>query len=213
MSGRRGIGNRGSGTRGIGRRRLAVVGTGVLCLSGLAGGYLAAPAFAESAAAEAAHRTPLVPGTACTITAKACVDLDTNRAWLFKDGKVIRGPVKIASGGDGDETPTGHSLRVYRKEADHKSQEFPLDNGQPAPMPWSVFFQDGGIAFHGGDLDDETAGCVRLGDADAKAWFDYLQVGDQVQVVKAEEELKARSGEVSHDAAYDEDDGDDEDSE
>ncbi len=213
MTGRRRIGNRGSGTGGTGRRRLAVVGTGVLCLSGLAGGLLAAPAFAESAAAAAAHRTPLVPGTACTITAKACVDLDSNRAWLFKDGKVIRGPVKIASGGEGDETPTGHSLRVYRKAADHASQEFPLDNGQPAPMPWSVFFQDGGIAFHGGDLDDETAGCVRLGAADAKAWFDYLQVGDQVQVVRAEEELKARSGERGHDADYDKDDGDDEDSE
>ena len=62
--------------------------------------------------------------------------------------QVVRGPVKISSGGTGKETPVGHSLRVFRKEKDHKSSEFRLANGQPAPMPWTVFFADGGIAFH-----------------------------------------------------------------
>jgi hypothetical protein len=193
------------------RRRVAAIGASVACLSGLAGGYLAAPAFAQSAAATIAHQQALVPGTACTVAAKACVDLETQKAWLFKDGKVMRGPVKISSGGPGEETPTGHSLRVYRKEAMHLSEESRMPNGQPAKMPWSVFFEDGGIAFHGGDPARDSAGCIHLDEPDAKAWFDYLQVGDQVQVVKGSEELAARNG-GGHDADYDAHDSEDEDS-
>jgi lipoprotein-anchoring transpeptidase ErfK/SrfK len=131
-------------------------------------------------------------GTPCSVSAKACVDLDSQRAWLIKDGKIMRGPVKIASGGNGEETPVGHSLRVYRKEKDHVSQESRLPNGQPAPMPWSVFFEDGGIAFHSGSPSRSSGGCIHLEPADAEAWFNYLQIGDQVQVVKAAEELAAR---------------------
>jgi lipoprotein-anchoring transpeptidase ErfK/SrfK len=174
------------------RRRIAVVLASTVGLSALTGVYLAGSASADTAAARAAYQTPLVPGTPCTTTAKSCVDLESQKAWLFKDGKIMRGPVAIASGGNGQETPVGHSLRVYRKEKDHKSLESRLPNGQPAPMPNSVFFEDGGIAFHGGDPRRSSAGCIHLGVADSQAWFDYLQVGDQVQVVKGSEELAAR---------------------
>jgi hypothetical protein len=146
----------------------------------------------EAPAATAARAQPLVVGTPCSVSAKACVDLDSQRAWLIENGKVIRGPVKIASGGNGEETPVGHSLRVYRKEKDHLSQESRLPNGQPAPMPWSVFFEDGGIAFHSGSPSRSSGGCIHLEPVDAEAWFNYLQIGDQVQVVKAAEELAAR---------------------
>jgi lipoprotein-anchoring transpeptidase ErfK/SrfK len=50
-------------------------------------------------------------------------------------------------------------------------------------MPWAVFFADGGIAFHAGTPGTNTAGCVKLGDDDAQAFFEYLQVGDPVQIV------------------------------
>ena len=120
------------------------------------------------------------------------MDLDTQRAWLLHDGKITRGPVKIASGGNGEETPIGHSLRVYRKDKDHLSQESRLPDGQPAPMPWSVFFQDGGIAFHSGSPSRSSAGCIHLAPADAEAWFNDLQIGDQVQVVRASQEEAAR---------------------
>ena len=180
----------------VSMRRVTVVATGALGLLALAGGILAAPAFAdgpsESAAAIASRQVPLAAGTPCITTAKACVDLESQKAWLIKDGKIMRGPVKISSGGNGKETPIGHSLRVYRKEKDHKSQESRLPNGQPAPMPWSVFFEDGGIAFHGGSPSRSSAGCIHLATADAQAWFEYLQIGDQVQVVRASQELAAR---------------------
>ena len=180
--------------RSNGGRRIAILAaTGSLVT---ASAVLAGQAFAdlpaESPAAQAARAAPLVAGTPCSTSAKACVDLDSQRAWLIQDGKVTRGPVKIASGGNGQQTPVGHSLRVYRKDKDHVSEESRLPNGQPAPMPWSVFFEDGGIAFHSGSPNRSSAGCIHLEPADAEAWFNYLQIGDQVQVVKASEENAAR---------------------
>jgi len=74
------------------------------------------------------------------------------------------------------------------------SQESRLPNGDPAPMPWSVFFEDGGIAFHSGSPQRSSAGCIHLDPADAEAWFNYLQIGDMVQVVNASEEMAARNG-------------------
>jgi hypothetical protein len=177
--------------RRTGTRRL--LGVGGLGLAVLATGLVAGPAFAESPAAAAAHREPIAEGTPCSVSAKACVDLETQRAWLIQDGKIMRGPVPIASGGNGEETPVGHSLRVYRKDKDHVSQESRLPNGDPAPMHWSVFFQDGGIAFHSGDPARSSGGCIHLEPADAEAWFSYLQINDQVQVVNASEEQAARA--------------------
>ena len=151
-----------------------------------------APSAMAPSAAQAAHAQLLTPGTPCSVTVKACVDLDSQRSWLIQDGKVLRGPVTIASGGNGQETPVGHSLRVYRKDKDHVSQESRTPAGLPAPMPWSTFFEDGGIAFHAGDPARSSAGCIRMQLPDAEAWFNFLQVGDQVQVVRASEELAAR---------------------
>jgi hypothetical protein len=177
-----------------GRRVAALVAVGGLVTAGavVVTGQAIAALPGEAPAATAARSLPLVAGTPCSVSAKACVDLDSQRAWLFQDGKITRGPVKIASGGNGEETPVGHSLRVYRKDKDHVSQESRLPNGQPAPMPWSVFFEDGGIAFHSGSPNRSSGGCIHLEPVDAEAWFNYLQIGDQVQVVKAAEELAAR---------------------
>ncbi|TCK19826.1 L,D-transpeptidase [Pseudonocardia endophytica] len=180
------------GTRQRTKRTTRRVVAGVLGLVTVAGVAFAGSAAADSPAADEARRQPLVAGTPCTVTAKACVDLDSQRSWLFEDGKIKQGPVAISSGGNGQETPIGHSLRVYRKDADHKSEESRLPDGRPAPMPWSTFFADGGIAFHSGSPDRSSAGCIHLADGDAKAWFDYLQVGDQVQVVSAKQEMAAR---------------------
>lgn len=183
------MGTRRFGTANGTRRTVVAL---IVAAVGVGGAVVAGPAFAESPAAAAAHAEPLVPGTPCSVSAKSCVDLESQQAWLIQDGKVIRGPVRIASGGNGQETPVGHSLRVYRKDQNHLSQESRLPNGNPAPMPWSVFFEDGGIAFHSGSPDRSSGGCIHLEPADAEAWFNYLQIGDMVQVVKASEEMAAR---------------------
>jgi lipoprotein-anchoring transpeptidase ErfK/SrfK len=115
-----------------------------------------------------------VPGTPCAATARACVDLSANRAWLIRDGAVEYGPVRIAHGRNGYRTSPG-TFRVTFKDRHHVSSIW------DASMPYSVFF-NGGIAFHEGSLDRPSAGCVRLGHADAIEFYNVLQLDDRVQV-------------------------------
>jgi hypothetical protein len=165
------------------RRRITAVAGGAVVLTALVSACFALPAFAASPAQLAARNSPAVAGTPCTAAASACVDLNKKHAWLIKAGKVVRGPVPIASGGNGEETPTGDVFRVYRKDKAHTTNEYKLPNGKPAPMPDSVFFEDGGIAFHAGDPKRASAGCIHLNTADAEAFFNFLQIGDHVQVM------------------------------
>jgi hypothetical protein len=116
-------------------------------------------------------------GTPCPVSAKACLDLTTQRAWLVSNGTVTRGPVPVSTGGPGQETPTG-TFHVLAKDKNHVSTE---QGG--TPMPDAVFFAPGGIAFHGGSLRKASAGCVHLDDADALAFYDTLKLGDEVDVL------------------------------
>ncbi|MFB9743746.1 L,D-transpeptidase [Pseudonocardia sulfidoxydans] len=122
-----------------------------------------------------AARPDGVAGTPCTATARACVDLATRTAWLLDGDQVVRGPVAMQHGGSEYPTPTG-TFAVQWKAEQYTSREF------GTPMPYSVFFAPGGVAFHEGRQDTPSAGCVKLVHDDAKAWFSYLQVGDEVQV-------------------------------
>jgi lipoprotein-anchoring transpeptidase ErfK/SrfK len=119
-----------------------------------------------------------VKGAPCLSDVKACVKLSTDQAWLISEGHVVLGPVSITSGKSGQATPSGMH-RVLWKDADHKSKEF-----DDAPMPWSVFFASGGIAFHTGSLRAESNGCVHLANSAAKRFFATLAVGDLVQVLR-----------------------------
>lgn len=117
------------------------------------------------------------PGTPCTRSADICVDLAAKKAWLIdRDGLVMHGPVPVSSGGPGRETPRG-TFFVQWKNREHRSAEF--DN---APMPFAVFFADGGIAFHGGDINSSSSGCVRLTLPEAETFFDFAEIDDEVQV-------------------------------
>jgi hypothetical protein len=218
-----------SRNRLTGRRRIAVVAGSALVLSGAAGGFFAIPAFAKTPAEIAAESAPKVAGTPCTANASACVDVRAKKAWLIKNGKIARGPVPIATGGKGEDTPTGNVFRVYRKEKDYKSQEFKIKTGpkkgQPAPMPYSVFFEDGGIAFHSGSPSAASAGCVHLNPADAVAFFNFLQIGQHVQVMdgpvaapapsatasKGSDDDNSKSDDDDSDHHHHHDDGDDDD--
>jgi hypothetical protein len=146
-------------------------------LAGLAAA--ATPGATTAPAGEAAptgDEAQLVDGTPCTVTAEACVDLAHNQAWLIQDGHVVHGAVPITHGAPGQETPAG-TFTVQRKDQEHRSAEY-----NNAPMPYSVFFAPGGIAFHEGSLQKQSAGCVHLSHDDAVAWFDALEVGDEVQI-------------------------------
>jgi hypothetical protein len=122
-----------------------------------------------------------VEGTPCTPDTVACVSISDHKAWLFDNGAISHGPVDVATGGPGQETPLGDH-HVQWKNKNHKSQEFKLPDGQPSPMPFAVFFADGGVAFHEGTLERRSAGCVRLNIQDAQRFYTYLQLGDKVQI-------------------------------
>jgi hypothetical protein len=111
----------------------------------------------------------------CPATAAACVDIDAKKAWLQDDDGVVRGPVSIQTGTPGHVTPVG-SFQVAWKAAYTTSTIYGL------PMPYSVFFASGGIAFHEGPLDVPSHGCVHLTHGDAQAFFAALQPGDEVVV-------------------------------
>jgi hypothetical protein len=146
-------------------RRAAALGLGLVALGGVGG--VGALAMAAPVAA--------MP---CEDNVKACARLSTNEAWLSDgQGTILRGPVRMNHGAPGQETPVGF-FAVQRKEEVHLSKEY-----NNARMPWSVFFDDNGRAFHGGDPSRQSAGCVRMADPDAQAFYNALEVYDRVQIV------------------------------
>ena len=151
--------------------RLRIVGPVAVAVAAV---IVAAPmAFGAAAPAAPATTTP----TPCVATADACVSLSQDKAWLVRDGKVLVGPVQTSHGTDAEPTPTG-TFTVQWKDADHYSSE-----GAGGPMPWSVFFDTHGRAFHGGSLTRNSVGCVHLSEQDAKTFYDALQPSDVVQIL------------------------------
>jgi lipoprotein-anchoring transpeptidase ErfK/SrfK len=133
-----------------------------------AGCAVLAPAVASAVQSAAA---PCGPASA------ACISLSSQQAWLMNRGQVTYGPTPITSGMPGHRTPTG-LFRVQWKDRSHRSSLF-----HNAPMPYSVFFTDTGIAFHEGSLSRASNGCIHLGHNAAATFFSKLSVGQVVQVV------------------------------
>lgn len=131
------------------------------------------PSTRGSAPNQAAARAPGVP---CSGAAVACVDLSRQLAWFVRGGKVVRGPVKVATGRSGYGTEVG-TFHVFRKNRMWYSTLY-----NNAPMPYSVFF-DGGEAFHEGSVYVRSHGCVHLSASNAAWVFNFLRIGDEVQVV------------------------------
>lgn len=128
-----------------------------------------------SPTADASAATTL-KGAPCAASARACVDLASQQAWLMRDGKVDYGPVPVATGKASAPTAPG-TFRVFWKDLHHRSTLF-----HNAPMPYSVFF-DGGDAFHADSVAIRSNGCVHLTQQAAQIFYNTLHVGDVVQVV------------------------------
>jgi len=142
-------------------------------IAGLAAGAAALGTAALLAAPGTASASP----APCGGDTSACIDLSANTAWLMNEhGGVTYGGVPITSGKPGYETPTGRHI-VSWKDIDHWSQAY------NAPMPYSVFFTDSGIAFHEGSLSQESHGCIHLSNSAARVFYGTLFPGDVVTVV------------------------------
>jgi L,D-transpeptidase-like protein len=116
------------------------------------------------------------PPPPCAPNIRACVSLSTRQAWLLTAGAVDYGPVPVSYGAPANPTPTG-TWPVSWKDEVHTSSVY------GDPMPFSVFFAPGGIAFHEGRLDEPSHGCVRLDMASARTFFTALTAGQLVQIV------------------------------
>jgi hypothetical protein len=166
--------------------RLGLAGLALLAaalLSGCAAQAVAGPVPATEAPPSSATTTttttvvpPPPPPPPCAPDVSACVSLSARQAWLMTNGAVTLGPVPITHGGTTNPTPTG-TWPVAWKDQEHTSSIY------GDPMPYSVFFAPGGIAFHEGPLNTDSHGCVRLEMANAQAFFSALPVGGLVQVV------------------------------
>jgi hypothetical protein len=136
----------------------------------------APPAAPATAPATDPPVIPLVSGTPCAATAKACVDLSSRQAWLTDGaGHVTYGPVGALGGTRSNPTPTG-TFSVDYKDRDHVSNLFDAD------MPNAVFFAPA-IAFHQGSLSQRSHGCIHLGGSASRTFFSRLAPGDSVEVV------------------------------
>lgn len=127
----------------------------------------------RQAAEEQARRQANNP---CPPQARACVDIDGRQTWLQDNGNVTYGPVQMGPGKPGWETPRG-TFYVNRQVKDEISWEF-----NNAPMPFATYFTYNGIAFHQGDPNILSHGCVRMWRADAEHYFYNLDIGDMVYV-------------------------------
>lgn len=130
----------------------------------------------SSAAVPTTMKAPPPPPPPCARTVRACVSLSMKLAWLVHRGAPDYGPVPIAHGAPSSPTPTG-TYPVSWKDAENTSSIY------GTPMPYSVFFAPGGIAFHEGDVRTDSHGCVRLTMAAARVFFNRLRPGEIVQVV------------------------------
>lgn len=135
----------------------------------------AAPSTRSAADTRAAENAALKrAGVPCDATAIACVSLSKQEAWLLKGGKVVYGPVKVATGRAALPTPTG-DFKVYYKVVDGWSTTY------NAPMPYSVFFYKGD-AFHEDPVTVRSHGCVHLSLEHAEYFYKFLHLGDKVEV-------------------------------
>jgi hypothetical protein len=113
--------------------------------------------------------------TPCSASAKACMDLSKQQAWLTDGaGHITYGPVPAQGGAKSAKTPKG-TFSVLSKDAHFFSTEF------HAPMPYSVFFYPGD-AFHAGNPATASNGCIHLSMAAAQRFFATLKPGDKVQI-------------------------------
>ena len=108
---------------------------------------------------------------------RVVISLDNQLAFLYR-GNTLVAAAAISSGKKGKESPAG-VFQVMTKKRMHHSRKY--DN---APMPFSQFITDYGIALHAGHNPGQPAsrGCIRLPTAFAKKLFSVTEVGTPVLI-------------------------------
>lgn len=150
--------------------------------------------------AEAARRGLLPPGTRSMLTTGDGLDYGE---WRWDEAGVPAGPLAIrvdltrqlvsvfrgrdeigtaviVYGIDGKETPRGR-MPILGKARDHRSLTY------DAPMPYSLWLREDGVALHGSTvrMGRATNGCIGVPVEFAARLFEVAEAGDVVEVVAA----------------------------
>ena len=108
---------------------------------------------------------------------RVVISLSDQLAYLYR-GETLMAVATISSGEPGRDTPTG-IFSVLGKKPMHRSKKY--DN---APMPYTQFIDQYGVALHAGFNPGRPAshGCVRLPSAFAKKLYTVTEVGTPILI-------------------------------
>ena len=108
------------------------------------------------------------------------VDLRTQVISVFRGGHEI-GTAVIVYGAESMESPLGR-FPILSKHRDYHSRAY------DAPMPYSLFITDTGVALHGSPMSSRRAthGCIGLPTEFARLLFAAAEKGDMVEVVRSD---------------------------
>jgi lipoprotein-anchoring transpeptidase ErfK/SrfK len=104
------------------------------------------------------------------------VSLPQHTIKVLEDGAVVKSIGHFATGREGHLTPLEKDVKIdpERRFRTHTSSLYKnVKSGKPAEMPFSLFF-DGGCAFHQGDPNVESHGCIHLSASDAEWLFNWV---------------------------------------
>ncbi len=108
---------------------------------------------------------------------RVVVSLSDQLAYLYR-GDTLMAVTTVSTGTSKHPTPTG-IFSVLNKKPMHRSRKY--DN---APMPFSQFIDQYGIALHAGHIPGRPAshGCVRLPASFAKKLYQVTDIGTPVYI-------------------------------
>jgi len=104
------------------------------------------------------------------------VDLPKHKIDVIENGDIVRTIDDFSTGRQGHLTPliSNGSIDPILRQRMHYSGHYKDSHGKPAAMPYALFFAGGsGCAFHAGDPDLESHGCIHLAMNDAAWLFDW----------------------------------------
>lgn len=108
------------------------------------------------------------------------VDLRRQMISAFRNGNEI-GTAVIVYGAQDMSSPEG-VFKILRKSSDYHSRAY------DAPMPYSLFITNDGIALHGSPISERRAshGCIGLPVEFAEKLFEAAKMGDVVTIVRSD---------------------------